>query len=253
MKPKFHLLALVSLLAFLATVAFAEPPVSFEDGKDQAEDLWWNIGAKSFYCGCSYRKATPEEKKLRPGNLWVGGEDCGYEARNPVTRSGKRNARMDRIEWEHIVPAEWIATGFSCQEDTRAACRKIEGFKEAEGDLFNLVPAIGEVNGDRSSLLYGEDLKEMRAYGQCDFEIVTISNDQGEEHKLAEPADNIRGDIARIWFYMENRYQTEIPLDTRETLVKWSENDPVDANECSRVQKVADEMGWQNPFVICSR
>jgi deoxyribonuclease-1 len=247
------LIAGVAILMFgTSLTAHAEPPVSFEDGKDQAETLWWDIGPKSFYCGCDYREATAEEKELRPGNLWVGGEDCPYSPRNPLTRSGKRNARIDRIEWEHVVPAEWIATGFGCQEDTRAACRKIDGFKEAEGDLFNLVPAIGEINGDRSSLLYGEDFEEKRLYGKCNFEIVTTSDDNGQDQKFAEPADAIQGDVARIWFYMENRYGIETPLKTRATLVRWATEDPVDLEECAKTKIVAEQMGWQNPFVKCT-
>jgi len=199
----FQIVGIASMILMLSLTAHAESPVSFEDGKDQAEELWWDIGPKSFYC--SYSKATAEEKKLRPGNLWVGGYDCLYSPRNPVTRSGKRNARIDRIEWEHVVPAEWIATGFGCQEDTRAACRKINGFKEAEGDLFNLVPAIGELNGDRSSLLYGEDDKEERAYGQCDFELIRKHDASGNELKLAEPNESVRGVFADRFRWMRSR------------------------------------------------
>jgi|ETNmetMinimDraft_32_1059908.scaffolds.fasta_scaffold71645_2 deoxyribonuclease-1 len=239
------------LMLGTSLTAHAEPPVSFEDGKDQAETLWWDIGPKSFYCGCDYRAATAEEKELRPGNLWVGGADCPYSPRNPLTRSGKRNARIDRIEWEHVVPAEWIATGFGCQEDTRAACRKIDGFKEAEGDLFNLVPAIGEINGDRSSLLYGQDDEEKRAYGQCDFEIISVRGSSGKVLKQAEPDETIRGDLARIWFYMEQRYGVQISLENRETLIHWNIQDPVDVAECTRSRIIADEMGWNNLFVHC--
>jgi len=246
-----QIVSIASLLLTLSLTAHAEPPVSFEDGKGQAEELWWDIGSKSFYCACNYRKATVEEKKLRPGNLWVGGPDCPYSPRNPITRSGNRNSRMDRIEWEHVVPAEWIATGFGCQEDTRAACRKIDGFKEAEGDLFNLVPAIGELNGDRSSLLYGEDEEEERIYGQCDFEIINVRDTTGNALKLAEPNETIRGDLARIWFYMEQRYGVEIPLENQATLVHWNIQDPVDVSECDRTKVIAAEMGWDNPFVRC--
>lgn len=230
----------------------AEPPVSFENGKDQAETLWWDIGPKSFYCGCDYREATTYEKKLQPGNLGVGGVDCPYSPRTPLTRSSKRNARIDRIEWEHVVPAEWIATGFDCQEDSRAACRKIDGFKEAEGDLFNLVPAIGEINGDRSFLLYGKDFKEKPAYGKYYFEIVMKFSGSGQDQKFAEPTETIQGDVARIWFYMENRYDIEIPLRTRATLVRWATEDPADLEECARTKKVALQIGWQNPFVKCT-
>jgi hypothetical protein len=41
-------------------------------------------------------------------------------------------------------------------------------FRQAEGDLNNLVPAVGEVNADRSNLSYGAWAKQpTRIYGQC--------------------------------------------------------------------------------------
>ena len=107
------LLTRVALL--LSGQAGADPPSNFDNAKTAAQALWWEIGPSSLYCGCPYRLATAEEKLIRKGNLWVIGSVCGYEAKTLITKKGKPNARTMRIEWEHIVPADWIATGFGCQ------------------------------------------------------------------------------------------------------------------------------------------
>ena len=225
------------------------PPSNFAAAKRAAVGLWWDIGAESFYCGCPYRPATAAEKAIRSGNLWVGGADCPYEPKRPTTSAGNPNPRATRIEWEHVVPADWIATGFGCQDDTRAACRRIDGYEEAEGDLHNLVPAIGELNGDRSARLYGEIDGEDLEYGGCDFEVVTTGEGEPHVRGMAEPAPAVRGDIARIWFYMEETHGVEIPAANRTVLTSWADADPVDAAERARHGIIAARMGRSNRFL----
>ena len=227
----------------------ANPPSSFDSAKRAAVGLWWDIGAESFYCDCPYRPATAAERAMRSGNLWVGGVDCPYEPKRPTTSAGDPNPRATRIEWEHVVPADWIATGFGCQDDTRAACRRINGYKEAEGDLHNLVPAIGELNGDRSARLYGEIDGEDLEYGSCDFEVVTAGEGEPHVRGMAEPMPGVRGDIARVWFYMEETYGVEIPAASRTVLASWADQDPVDAAERARHRIIAARMGRSNRFV----
>lgn len=226
------------------------PPKSFERAKSVAVKLWWDIGARSFYCDCPYRPATKNERRLRPGNLWVGGPNCSYKPFSPLTRNGKVNAKTSRIEWEHIVPADWIATAFHCQEGSRSECKAIDGFKKAEGDLFNLVPAIGELNNDRSARLFGVVENESREYGACDFKVDNTGPGEPHVRGLAEPAKSIQGDIARIWLYMERRYGIKIPPKNRKTLLKWMKNDPVDKRELHRHNLISEKMGWENPFVV---
>lgn len=227
----------------------ARPPKTFDGAKPVAIRLWWDIGATSFYCGCAYRPATSAEKKMRSGNLWVGGDGCTYKPRNAKTLKGKLNARASRIEWEHVVPADWIATGFGCQKNTRKECRAIKGYEEAEGDLFNLVPAIGEINGDRNARLYGEISGDDLKYGSCDFEVITTGPGEPHVRGAAEPKPSIRGDVARIWFYMRDRYGVKISSSYEKLLNAWSVADPVDDAEIARHAHIAAKMGWTNPFV----
>lgn len=59
-----------------------------------------------------------------------------------------------------------------------------------EADLHNLVPAVGELNGDRSNYRMAVISGEDRTYGACDFEI-------DSSRKVVEPMAETRGDIAR--------------------------------------------------------
>jgi deoxyribonuclease-1 len=241
--------ALALIILLLSSQALAEPPSNFNNAKTAALGLWWDIGPSSFYCRCPYRLASKEEKQIRKGNLWVIGSVCGYEAKDPITSKGKPNARAMRIEWEHIVPADWIATGFGCQDKTRAECRSIDGYNEAEGDLFNLVPAVGELNGDRSARLYNIIPDEVRAYGTCDFEVVTTGEGEPHIRGAAEPMPSIRGDVARVWLYMSGRYGVKMSPEYGALMESWSAADPVDNAERIRHDIIVVKMGWKNSFV----
>jgi deoxyribonuclease I len=82
---------------------------------------------------------------------------CGYQP--------KRNAkRAKSLWWEHVVPAEAFGQSFREWREGHPSCVDRKGqpfkgrncakkmalaFRFMEGDLHNLQPAIGEVNGLR--------------------------------------------------------------------------------------------------------
>jgi deoxyribonuclease-1 len=111
-----------------------------------------------------------------------------------------------------------------------------------EADMYNLVPAVGEINGDRSNYSFAEIPGEPREYGACDFEIV---------NRKAEPRPEIRGDIARIYFYMDWAYPGHgiISRKNKKLFEAWAKQDPVDAWECERVKRIEAIQGNENPFV----
>ncbi|MDG4594725.1 MAG: endonuclease [Candidatus Contendobacter sp.] len=50
----------------------------------------------------------------------------------------------------------------------RACCQAVDPlFEAAHNDLFNLVPAVGEVNGKRSDFNWGMIPGEKRKFGTC--------------------------------------------------------------------------------------
>ena len=111
-----------------------------------------------------------------------------------------------------------------------------------EADLYNLQPTIGEVNGDRKHYSMATLEGEPRAYGACDVEI--------SDRKI-EPRPQIRGDIARTYFYMNWAYPGRgiVGKKRRKLFEAWDAADPVDAWEFERTQRIAGIQGNVNPFV----
>ncbi len=224
----------VLVCSLLPVVTHAQPPASFSKAKKIAAKLYEGH-EETFYCGCKYvykgKKLVPDPSK------------CSYEPRIPVTKNGKPNSRATRIEWEHVVPAYWFGHQRRCwQEGGRKACKSDPGFAKMEADLMNLVPAIGELNGDRSNYRFAILPGEPRKYGACDFEVNFKS-------KKAEPRPEIRGDIARIYFYMRDKYNLKLSNQQTKLMTAWHNADPVSVEERERVLRINAAQGSDNPWV----
>jgi deoxyribonuclease I len=119
-----------------------------------------------------------------------------------------------------------------------------EVFRNAHNDLVNLTPAIGEVNADRSNHRYGIVEDEPRKYGYCDFEF---------EDNVAEPAERVRGDIARIQLYMLVTYGGRLGFNYEssklEMLLEWAANDPLNDWELERNKRICLAQGTGNPLI----
>ena len=191
----------------------------------------------TFYCGCSYKNKTP--------NL----SSCGYKI-------FKNKKRAKRIEFEHIVPASrfgkkfesWKNGNFKCIKNGkkfkgRICARKIsKKFRLMEADLYNLQPTVGEINQRRQNFKMSIIPGEKRNYGKCDFEV---------QNRFVEPSPNIRGDIARTYFYMAKNYSNYIKLEKSELSLfsEWNNVDPVDDWECKKSKLIQKSQKNLNKFL----
>ena len=212
------------LLCGPALAAEIQPPRTFQEAKKIA----WRLYAghqTTFYCGCEYQ-----------GNR-VDLASCGYQPR-------KNANRAERVEWEHIVPAWVIGQQRQCwQNGGRKNCTANDlVFSRAEADLHNLVPSIGEVNGDRGNFAYGMLPQKPIQYGACPM-VVDFAQ------KTAMPPESVRGAAARVTLYMADRYQLRLSSQDRRTYEAWSRQYPVSDWEQWRNQAVGCVMGWGNPYV----
>jgi len=184
---------------------------------------------KAFYSNCDYKV---KEKKLIPIH-----KTCGFTYR-------KNKNRSERIEWEHVVPAWHFGHQLRCwQNGGRMTCRQTNTkFKQMEADMHNLVPAIGEINGDRSNFKYAMIEGEKRVYGKVDMEVLFSK-------KHAEPMKAIYGDIARTYFYMRDRYGLRLSKKQEKMLIAWNNLDPVSAWEKKRNKLIANLQGDNNKYV----
>ena len=114
-----------------------------------------------------------------------------------------------------------------------------------EADMYNLFPAIGEVNGLRSNypmtIIEGEE----REFGKCDVEI---------KRRKVEPRNEVRGEIARTYMYMDAVYPGKgiISKKNRSMLEEWNRSDPVDEWECERARRIEKIQGNRNEIVLDS-
>lgn len=216
---------LLSVLLLINVAQAAQP--SFSKSKRILADIYREQPV-SFYCDCDYIK---KGKKLVPDL-----DSCGYEPR-------KNAKRASRIEWEHVMPAWAFGHQLQCWQDGgRKNCRKNDKFRQMEADMHNLVPAVGEVNGDRSNYSFAMIPGEGRRYGACDVEV-------DFKARAAEPAPHRRGDVARSYFYMRDTYGIRISKKQRKLLEAWAKQDPVDDWERRRNDLIELRQGNRNPYV----
>ena len=207
--------SLFLLVLLFASSAHADAPRTFREAKRLA----WQIYAErpvDFYCGCRF-----EGKRIDLGS-------CGYVPR-------KQPKRAARVEWEHIVPAWVIGHQRHCTSSDPV-------FSKAEADLHNLVPVVGEVNGDRSNYGFGMLSEKPTQYGACPF-VVNF------KQRTAMPADYSRGAIARTYLYMSERYGLRLSKQDRRLYDIWNRQYPVSEWERWRNRSVACVQGNANAFV----
>lgn len=233
-----RLLLSLFLATLLITSAHATAPDTFVDAKVIAKQKVYfdqNTSAQGdLYCGCRWE--------------WVGksggridAPSCGFQAR-------KQETRGERTEWEHIVPAWTFGHQRQCwQNGGREHCVADDPvFRAMEADLFNLYPAVGEVNGDRANFNYGMAQAVQQQYGRCPTKV-------DFQERVAEPRDDVKGLVARVTFYMFDRYALNMSRQQQQLLMAWDQQHPVTAWERQRDQRIASVMGHANPFVSGER
>ena len=214
----------------------------------------------SFYCGCNYEYKKIKGNRKKPiEKAVVDAKSCGF-----VSKQGNNYDRAKYIEWEHVVPAHAFGQAFSCWRDGdsectkkgkktfkgRKCCEKVSNkFRAMESDLYNLQPAVGELNADRSNYSFGVVEGEPRLYGTCDFEI-SKEKINGKNSYKVEPKEDIRGDIARTYFYMQDTYKVNIISNKNKKLFEsWDKSDPISKWECERARKIEKIQGNENPYL----
>jgi len=246
--PLFVALILVLMLSTSGVVISenaAQPGNTSNDSFGKAKQILHHVIYKEaeqridIYCGCTY-----------DGRKDVDYDSCGY-------RPEKDNARAHRIEWEHVVPAEAFGQSIPEWRDGHPQCvdnrgqsfkgrkcaEKVNpGFRKMQADLYNLYPAVGEVNGLRSNYAMAMIPGSHYRFGKCQTRI--------SDRKI-EPRPEVRGDIARTYLYMDRAYPGHgIIANKNEKLFRaWDRMDPVDAWECERARRIARVQGNVNMIV----
>lgn len=226
---------LILALFFFPLVVLAQP-ASFEQAKILAREHVYHDRhtAGDLYCGCTWQ--------------WVGRSggrtnlsECGYQIR-------AQKSRAERTEWEHIVPASNFGRQRQCwQNGGRSNCTATDPvFSRMEADLHNLTPVVGEVNADRSNFNMGMVASSDSHYGRCPFKV-------SFKDRVAEPPNWAKGFVARVHFYMADRYNLQLSDQQAHILMAWDHQHPVSQWELERDRRIAPLMGHSNPFVTGQR
>ena len=194
--------------------------------------------AETFYCACAYTERT------------VKANHCSFS-------STKFKNRSRRTEMEHVVPAHAFGQSFLAWREGHPTCvngkglsfkgrrcaeRVSQAFRRMSADLYNLRPVVGALNALRQNYAMAELEGEPRDFGVCDVEI---------SRRKFEPRVAIRGDIARIYFYMDAAYPGRgvIARSQRKLFLAWHRSDPVSEEELRFAKAVEAVQGNENPFV----
>lgn len=159
-------------------------------------------------------------------------------------QAGSYSKEGDCYNREHTVPQSWFNES-----------------SPMKADIVHVVPTDGYVNNRRSNWPFAEvaniTYQSLQSYcklGSC--------KSAGYSGTVFEPNDEIKGDIARIYFYMATCYYSQCGnwsggIFTSSGMVEWAMNvmkawsklDPVDDVEIARNNAVKEVQGNRNPFV----
>jgi len=126
----------------------------------------------------------------------------------------------------------WPQSHFSGSESGTKKC-----------DIHHLFPTDSKANSRRSSYQFGEveDITWQDGGSYLGY------NTSG--HKVFEPRDEHKGNVARAIFYFAVRYDQSVSHEEEQTLRMWNKVDPVDEEEFYRNAAIEDIQDNRNPFV----
>ena len=165
--------------------------------------------------------------------------------------------RANRIEWEHVVPAENFGRAFKAWREGDVVCVSSQGkayrgrrcankasleYRYMQADMYNLFPAIGAVNAARQNynfVMLPE--KSTSDFGTCDMRI---------EGNKAQPPASARGRIARTYLYMDKVYpRYSMSKQQRKLMEAWDKQYPVQPFECVRNKRIQAIQKNTNPIL----
>ncbi len=160
---------------------------------------------------------------------------------------GTRGNAVSGMNKEHSFPKSWWG-----------------GSKNAAySDLHHLIPADANANSARSNWPFG-DVASSDWDNGLSKRGTPRSGQGGGAGKVFEPADQYKGDFARIYFYMVSCYQdlnwkTTYMLTNSDwrtlnqwsidLLLRWAREDPVSEKEIARNDAIERYQNNRNPFV----
>ncbi len=251
-------LLLQSLLALFFTCAWAQAPNGTENYYQNADGL----------CGAELKTALFNIIKITKDDV------VAYKGLNEKYKLTDKRADGYLRDWySNITNYTWDDAGGNSSEGAgwnKEHTVPQSWFGEAspmKSDIVHVVPTDCYVNNRRSSYPFGEVSKATytSANNYC---LLGSSKTPGYSGTVFEPNNEIKGDLARIYFYMATCYEdkctkwssgsgSSVFSDENlglknwvvDMMMAWSKLDPVDEVEIARNNAIPGIQTNRNPFV----
>ena len=160
---------------------------------------------------------------------------------------------------EHVWP----------QAKSKDGSVQLFGESYAGSDIHHIRAALATYNSYRGSTMFAPIFGTPRTVNFTGGGVVKFGS--GNNYGVTEPADSMKGDVARIIMYVYTHYGTDFggttssgitgklyitgvigansQADCFKLLRKWNADDPVSAEERSRNETAATKQGNRNPFI----
>lgn len=241
-------LSLFALNVLLSISAFAQIPQGYYDGADgkkkaELKSALYDIVSPHVVISYSALWDAYEITDVVPGTT-----DQVYDMFSLET--AYYSSRGTEINREHVVPKSWWGGGSNYN---------------SYSDLFNVIPSNAQANSAKSNYPLGE------ITGSVSFDNgrtrVGKADQSGGAPYVFEPADEFKGDFARIYMYVATCYQNisweekyyafnagvnEYPTLKAwiiPMLLEWNRQDPVSDREIERQKAVYGIQKNRNPFI----
>lgn len=170
----------------------------------------------------------------------------------PGSSCGQYSKEGDAYNREHLVPQSWFDKG-----------------SPMKSDIMHVIPTDGYVNNRRSAYPLAE-VGTTTYTSNNNYSKLGKCKTNGYTGTVFEPNDEIKGDIARVYFYMATCYEDKISSWANNAsasavfdgnaypgfkswyltmLMRWSKEDPIDEVEIARNNAVDSIQSNRNPFV----
>jgi len=202
------------------------------------------------YSGVWASATGVDDRKDGTNNIWDMYSNCIFDKWNDKCGSGESTEDCECYNREHSVPKSWWGSDESEPMYT---------------DLHHLIPTDRLANSQRSAWPLGEVSSVEWTNGSAKLGYGTFGN--SGNNMTFEPADEYKGDFARIYFYMATCYKNKnlaaggkgykvfsngtanFTTTALNLYLNWHREDPVSQKEIDRNNGVAKKQGNRNPFV----
>ena len=243
----------LSLFLLFSIVVTAQIPAGYYDsaiGKKQAELktalhlIIKTANVPSYGSGAGSTWAAFAKMDVRPedGTVW------DMYSNNHVAFNG--NSAASGMNIEHSFAKSWWGDGRQAAQDVQHLCPSNSTANSAKGS-WPMAVVDGKTTFDNSCIKVGKS-----------------SSKPGMTLDAWEPADEYKGDFARMYMYMVTAYEDYATLWTGNSinqldnntypvfeqwtvdlLLKWSRQDPVSQKEITRTNEAYKIQGNRNPFI----